>query len=134
MIAAVVAPVLQRNDAPPDAVNVVEPPTQIDGLLGVMLHTGTGFTTTVVEHDDVHPLAPFVTVTVYVVVTAGLIVIVAVVAPVLQRKDVPPEAVKVVEPPGQMDKLPQVMLHTGGVLSWFTVTSAKQLSFAFSGL
>ena len=64
MIDAVVAPVLHRNDTPPDAVNVVEPPTQIDGLLGVMLHTGRGFTTTVVEQDDVHPLAPFVTVTV----------------------------------------------------------------------
>ena len=63
-MAAVVAPVLQRNDTPPDAVNVVEPPTQMDGLAGAMLQVGTGFTTTVVEHDDVHPLAPFVTVTV----------------------------------------------------------------------
>jgi len=58
----------------------------------------------------------------------------AVVAPVLQRNDVPPEAVNVVEPPGQMDKLPHTMLHEGGVLFKSTVTSAKQLSFAFSGL
>jgi hypothetical protein len=68
------------------------------------------------------------------VVTEGLTVIVAVVAPVLQRNDVPPDAVKVFEPPGQIDKLPQLMLHTGGVLSWFTITSAKQLSDEFSGL
>jgi hypothetical protein len=58
----------------------------------------------------------------------------AVVAPVLHKNDVPPEAVIVFEPPGQMDKLPHTMLHTGGVLSKLTVTSAKQLSFAFSGL
>src|SRR5689334_17176667 len=64
VIAAVVAPVLQRNDVPPDAVKVVDPPTQIDGLLGVMLHTGTGLTTIVAEQDDVHPFAPLVTVTV----------------------------------------------------------------------
>jgi len=134
VIAAVVAPVLQRNDVPPDAVSVVEPPVQIDGLLGVMLHTGTGFTTTVVEQDDVHPFTPLVTVTVYVVVTEGLTVIVAVVAPVLHRKDVPPVAVSVLEPPGQMDKLPHTILQLGGVISWLTVTSAKQLSLAFKGL
>jgi len=56
--------VLHRNETPPVAVSVDEPPIQIDGLLGVMLHVGTGFTTTVVEQDDVHPLAPLVTVTV----------------------------------------------------------------------
>jgi len=59
---------------------------------------------------------------------------VAVVAPVLHRNDVPPDAVNVLEPPGQMDKLPQVMLHCGAAVSWFTVTSAKQLSDEFSGL
>ena len=64
VIDAVVAPVLQRNETPPDAVNVVEPPTQMDGLEGAMLHTGTGLTTTVTEQDDVHPLLASVTVTV----------------------------------------------------------------------
>jgi hypothetical protein len=54
---------LQRNDVPPDAVSVDEPPTQIDGLAGVMLQTGAGFIVTVVEHELVQPLA-FVTVTV----------------------------------------------------------------------
>jgi len=48
---------------PPDAVSVAEPPTQIAGLAGVMLHDGCGFTVTVVEHELLHPLA-LVTVTV----------------------------------------------------------------------
>jgi hypothetical protein len=60
---AVVAALLQRNDVPPDAVNVDEPPTQTDGLAGVMLQTGAGLIVTVVEHELVHPLA-LVTVTV----------------------------------------------------------------------
>jgi hypothetical protein len=63
VIAAVVAPVLQRNDTPPDAVSVDEPPAQTVGLDGVMLHTGAGVTVTVNEHELVHPLAS-VTVTV----------------------------------------------------------------------
>ena len=91
---AVVAPVLQRNDVPPDAVSVAEPPLQIFGLAGVMLQLETLVTVTVVEHELLHPLA-LVTVTVYVVVTVGLTVIAAVVAPVLQRNDAPPDAVSV---------------------------------------
>ena len=82
-----------------------------------MLHTGLGFTTTVTEQDDEHPLSPSVTVTVYTVVTEGLTVIEAVIAPVLQRNDVPPDAVRVFEPPGQIISSPQIMLHTGGVVS-----------------
>ena len=126
VIAAVVAPVLQRKDIPPDAVSVAEPPMQIIGLGQVMLQDGNGFTVTVLEQELVHPCA-LVTVTVYVVVTLGLTVIDAVVAPVLQRKDVPPEAVSVFEPPGQIIRLPHVILHTGGVVSWLTTTSAKQM-------
>lgn len=60
---AVVAPVLQRNDTPPDAVSVLEPPTQIDGLAGVMLQTGVGFTVIVCEQELLQPFAS-VTVTV----------------------------------------------------------------------
>ena len=63
MIEAVVAALLQRNVVPPDAVNVDEPPMQIEGLDGVMLQTGAGLIVTVVEHELVHPLV-FVTVTV----------------------------------------------------------------------
>jgi hypothetical protein len=54
---------LQRNVVPPVAVSVDEPPTQVEGLAGVMLQTGAGFIVTVVEHELVHPLA-LVTVTV----------------------------------------------------------------------
>jgi len=63
VIAAVVAPVLQRNDVPPDAVSVDWPPEQMEGLDGVILHTGPGVTVTVKEHELVQPLAS-VTVTV----------------------------------------------------------------------
>ena len=55
VIDAVVAPVLHRNEIPPDAVSVAEPPIQIIGFGQVMLHTGKGFTVTVVEHELVHP-------------------------------------------------------------------------------
>src|SRR5215216_4323439 len=117
----VVAALLQRNDVPPDAVSVDEPPTQIDGLAGVMLHTGAGLIVTVVEHELVHPLAS-VTVTVYVVVEGGLTVMEAVVAALLQRNDVPPVAVSVDEPPTQMEGLDGVMLHVGGGVT-VTVTA-----------
>jgi hypothetical protein len=122
VIDAVVAPVLHRNDVPPAAVSVDEAPIQIVGLAGVMLHVGSGFTVTVVEHELVHPAA-LVTVTVYVVVVVGLTVIAAVVAPVLQRKDIPPDAVSVAEPPIQIIGLGHVMLHTGNGL---TVTVVEQ--------
>lgn len=60
---AVVALLLHKKDTPPDAVSVDEPPTQMEGLEDVMLHTGAGVTVTVNEHELVHPLAS-VTVTV----------------------------------------------------------------------
>src|SRR5690349_15924623 len=84
-----------------------------------MLHTGAGFMVTVVVHELEHPRES-VTVTVYVVVTVGLTVMEAVVALVLQRNDVPPDAVSVDEPPVQMEGLELDMLHTG---SGVTVTT-----------
>lgn len=60
---AVVAPVLQRKNAPPDAVSVVEPLLQMLGLDEVMLQLVALTTVTVVVHELVQPLAP-VTVTV----------------------------------------------------------------------
>ena len=54
---------LHANETPPVAVSVDEPPTQIAGLAGVILHEGSGFTVTVVEHELLHPCA-LVTVTV----------------------------------------------------------------------
>lgn len=83
------------------------------------------------EHDDVQPLAASVTVTVYVVVAAGLTVIYAVVAPVLQRNESPPDAVSVEESPAQMAGSVEVMLQTGAVVSCVTTTSAKQLLAGF---
>ncbi|SRR5258705_9502635 len=72
---------------------------------------GSGFTVTVAEHELVHPFAS-VTVTVYVVDEAGLTIIEAVVAAVLHRNDVPPDAVSVAESPGQRES-ETAMLHTG---------------------
>src|SRR5258706_13179451 len=46
---------------------------------------------------------------------------------VLQRKDVPPDAVSVLEPRGQIRSAPHEMLQLGGVVSWLTNTSEKQM-------
>jgi hypothetical protein len=80
-----------------------------------MVQVGPGVTVKVAEHELVHPLA-FVTVTVYVVVDVGLTVIEAVVAALLHRNDVPPEAVSVEEPPIQNDESEIAMLHVGAGL------------------
>ena len=55
LMVAVVAPVLQRNDIPPDAVSETEPPGQMDGFGQLIAHVGNGFTVTVVEHELVQP-------------------------------------------------------------------------------
>src|SRR5258705_11323867 len=85
-----------------------------------MVQVGPGVTVTVAEQELVQPLAS-VTVTVYVVVTAGFTVIEAVVADVLQRHDTPPDAVSVDEPPTQIAGLELVMLHTGAGLTTIVV-------------
>ena len=113
-IEAVVADVLQRNEIPPVAVNVAGSPGQSGGTTQTMAHIGAGVTVIVVVHVPLHPLA-LVTVTVYVVVALGFTVIDAVVAPVLQRNDVPPEAVSVDEPPTQTEESETVMLHEMGI-------------------
>jgi len=131
VIDAVVAPVLQRNDTPPEAVSVLEPPGQMVMLPQVMLQVGAAFTLITSEQELVLLLAS-VTVTVYKVVTVGLTVMDAVVAPVLQRNDIPPEAVSVLESPGQIDMLPQVMLHKGCAKEILTEPiSATQKIIAF---
>jgi hypothetical protein len=48
----------------------------------------------------------------------------AVVSDVLHRKDIPPVAVKVTEPPAQMEESDAVMLHTGSGLT-FTVNEQE---------
>ena len=45
----------------------------------------------------------------------------------LHKNDVPPDAVSVLEPPGQIMSCPHEMLQLGGVVSWLTTTSAKQV-------
>jgi hypothetical protein len=65
VIAAVVAPVDQRYDTPPDAVSVTLPPAQnVVAPLGVIVAVGNGFTVTVRDAGvEVHPF-PSVVVTV----------------------------------------------------------------------
>jgi hypothetical protein len=84
VMAAVVAPVDQRYDVPPEAVSVTLPPAQnVVGPEGVMVAVGSGLTVTVCDAGaDVQPLASVV-VTVYV--PAVDTVMAAVVAPVDQR-------------------------------------------------
>ena len=57
MIEAVVAALLHRNDVPPDAVSVDEPPVQMEGLELAMLHTGSGLTVTTNECVAIFPHA-----------------------------------------------------------------------------
>ena len=66
---------------PPDAVNVVLAPLHIV-VLPVILAVGSGLTVTVTLVLASHPLAS-VTTTLYVVVTLGLTVILAVFSPLL---------------------------------------------------
>jgi len=63
VIAAVVAPVDQRYETPPEAVSVTLPPAQnVVGPLGVIVAVGFAFTTSVVEPAaDVQPLTVTVT-------------------------------------------------------------------------
>lgn len=67
---------------PPLAVSVALAPLQMLALEGVM--EGSVLTVTVLDAVAVHPLA-FVTVTLYVVVVAGLTVMLALVEPVLHE-------------------------------------------------
>ncbi len=67
----------------------------------VIVGVGSGLTVMVVE-VDAEQLFAFVTVTIYVVVLAGVTAMAAVVAPVLQRYVVPAVAVRVAEVPTQI--------------------------------
>jgi hypothetical protein len=81
----------------PVTVSVTGSPAQIGaGVLTV--NVGNGLTVTVADSVSEQPIA-LVTVTVYVVLLAGVTVIDAVVAPVLHAKTVPPAAVSVVLAP-----------------------------------
>ena len=119
VIAAVVAPVDQRYDTPPLAVSVTLPPAQnVVGPLGVIVAVGSGLTVTVrLAGTDVQPLASVV-VTVYV--PDVLTVVAAVVAPVDQRYDTPPDAVSVTLPPAQKVVGPLGVIVAVG--NGFTVT------------
>ena len=122
MIAAVVAPVDQRYDTPPDAVSVTLPPAQnVVAPLGVIVAVGSGFTVT--NCDAGAEVQPFASVVVTVYVPEVETVIAAVVAPVDQRYDTPPEAVSVTLPPAQNVVAPLGVIVAVG--SGFTVTDCE---------
>ena len=81
------------------AVRVVDVPIHIV-LIPEIFTTGRGNMVTSREAEAVQPIA-LVTVTLYVVATDGDTVTDAVVAPLLHTYDTPPEAVRVVDAPGQ---------------------------------
>jgi hypothetical protein len=84
VMAAVVAPVDQRYDVPPDAVSVTLPPAQkVGGPDGVIVAVGSGLTVTVCDAGA--EVQPFVSVVVTVYVPLVETLMAAVVAPVDQR-------------------------------------------------
>ena len=97
LIAAVVAPVDHKNEVPPVAVKLAEPPSHIVWLPGRISQLGRSLTVSVRLHVLVQP-APLVTVTVNVPLAVRLLMT-AVVAPVDHKNEVPPEAVKLAELP-----------------------------------
>jgi hypothetical protein len=117
VIAAVLAPVDQRYDVPPEAVSVTLPPAQnVVGPDGVIVAVGSGLTVTVCDAGA--EVQEFASVVVTVYVPLVLTVIAAVVAPVDQRYDVPPEAVSVTLPPAQKVVGPDgVMVAVGSGLT-----------------
>ena len=102
-----VAPVFHKYEFPGEEVRVVEPPRNIV-VVPEILAVGAEPTITVVEAVDVHP-PKFVTVTVYEVLLAGPTVIACVVAPVFHKYEFPAEDVSVVEPPVQMEVVPEIL-------------------------
>jgi archaellum component FlaF (FlaF/FlaG flagellin family) len=118
-IEAVVAPVDQRYEAPPDAVSVTLPPAQkVVGPPAVMPAVGIAFAVTTVGAEVA--LQPLASVTVTLTLPLELAMIDAVVAPVDQRYEAPLDAVSVTLPPAQKLVGPlAVMLAIGAA---FTVT------------
>ena len=88
----------------------VELASTVDGA--VIVAFGLGETLTVFDAVAEHPFAS-VTVTLYVVVADGETVVAAVVAPVLQRYEVPPDAVNVTELPAHIVAGPVIVAVAG---------------------
>lgn len=99
-------------------------------VVPVMLTEGGGLTVTVAVALPVHPLEP-VPVTVYVVVDAGVTVMLAPLRfPGIQLYVLPPDALSVVVPPVQMVALPLVVTTGDGLTVMVIVEVFVQLPFA----
>lgn len=112
-----VCPLLQEYVPPPEAVSVVVLPAQVV-TGGDTDAVGVEIMVTVMLAVSAH--VPLETITEYVAFEEGLTTIAAAELPVLHEKAVPPDAVKVVLLPGQMDVFPP----TPAVMLLFTATVA----------
>jgi hypothetical protein len=105
--------------------NIVLVPAQIGESDTVNCDDGIGFTVTVAVATAAQPFA-LVTVTVYGVVAAGLTVMAAVAAPLLQAYVPPPDAVNIVEAPAQITVLPVIVAVGSGFTTTVAVATAVQ--------
>jgi hypothetical protein len=121
---AEVDPLLHAKLEAPDAVSVVDPPTQIIEGAATMFTLGAALTFTVIDSLVEQPLE-FVPVTVYVVVTLGLTEILALVAPVFHEKLDAPEAVSVADAPAQIVELDALTERLGEA---FTTTVTLEVA------
>lgn len=124
VIDAVVAPVDQRNDVPPAALRVTAVPAQV--VAGpLIVAVGSGLTETDFEAFAEQPFES-VTCTEYVVVPVGVTVIDDVVAPVDQRKVVPPAAVRVTAAPAHVVAGPLIVAVGSGLTEMVFEALAEQ--------
>lgn len=127
---AFVPPLLLHAYVPPPlAVKVCDAPLQIVALLGAITAVGVVFTVTTADAVAVQLLA-LATVTVYVVVEAGVKVACALLPPPLLHVYVPPPlAVSICEFPLQMVAVAGVIPAVG---FWFTVTVCEAVAEQFA--
>lgn len=120
-----VAPVFQIYMVPPEAVRFVDSPTQMT-LSPVIITVGKGLTITVSDVVAVHPFMS-VTVSEYVVFEIGFTVMEGVMAPLLQRFEIPPVPVKVVDWPVQISLSPVMSAMGSGLTVMVVIPVEEQL-------
>ena len=120
----VVAVVLHKYVVAPLAVNMVDCPEQMV-LVPVIVIVGNAFTVTILVDDAEQPAA-LVPVAVYVLVVPGVTLITAVVALLLHRYVMPPDAVSVVDAPAQMVFVPVIVIVGNALTVTITWSSSEQ--------
>jgi hypothetical protein len=108
----------------------VDAPGQMVDTDALTFMAGAALTTMVIALTAEQPAA-LDPVTLYVVVTDGLTVILADVAPLLHTKLDPPDAVKMVDAPGQMVSTDALTLMTGAAPTTMVILSIAEHPAAF---